>query len=175
MPPHLLCLVFRVQPETVGVFNGEGPPVPIPNTEVKLTSADDTCLVTSRENRSMPTQKRRTAKAVLLFLRIYPVAPSIARRTSRKTTPSEQSLERRTLPARRDARRYGAVVSLPLCQRSGLLCRGPAMGSSAARGSALTLNLRSDQGIAPYAPTPVRPVGAIFGLAPPRAFVRPPP
>ena len=43
-------------PNIVGVFNGEGPPVPIPNTEVKLTSADDTCLATSRENRSMPTQ-----------------------------------------------------------------------------------------------------------------------
>ena len=42
-------------PEAVGVFNGEGPPVPIPNTEVKLTSADDTCLETDRENRSMPT------------------------------------------------------------------------------------------------------------------------
>ena len=37
----------------VGVFNGEGPPVPIPNTEVKLTSAEDTCLATDRENRSM--------------------------------------------------------------------------------------------------------------------------
>ena len=42
--------------DIVGVFNGEGPPVPIPNTEVKLTSADDTCLATSRENRSTPTQ-----------------------------------------------------------------------------------------------------------------------
>ena len=41
----------------VGVFNGEGPPVPIPNTEVKLTSADDTCLETDRENRSTPTQR----------------------------------------------------------------------------------------------------------------------
>ena len=40
----------------VGVFNGEGPPVPIPNTEVKLTSADDTCLETDRENRAAPTQ-----------------------------------------------------------------------------------------------------------------------
>ena len=29
----------------------EGPPVPIPNTEVKLTYADDSCLVTGRENR----------------------------------------------------------------------------------------------------------------------------
>ena len=40
----------------VGVFNGEGPPVPIPNTEVKLTSAENTCLATDREDRSMPTQ-----------------------------------------------------------------------------------------------------------------------
>ena len=41
----------------VGVFNGEGPPVPIPNTEVKLTSADNTCLETDWEDRSMPTQR----------------------------------------------------------------------------------------------------------------------
>ena len=43
----------------VGVFNGEGPPVPIPNTEVKLTSAENTCLATDWEDRSMPTQKTR--------------------------------------------------------------------------------------------------------------------
>ena len=43
-------------PNIVGVFNGEGPPVPIPNTEVKLTSAENTCLATDREDRSMPTQ-----------------------------------------------------------------------------------------------------------------------
>ena len=43
----------------VGVFNGEGPPVPIPNTEVKLTSAENTCLETDREDRSMPTQRAR--------------------------------------------------------------------------------------------------------------------
>ena len=46
------------QPITiVGVFSGEGPPVPIPNTEVKLTCAEDTCLETDWENRSMPTQE----------------------------------------------------------------------------------------------------------------------
>ena len=39
----------------VGVSNGEGPPVPIPNTEVKLTSADNTWLEAAREDRSMPT------------------------------------------------------------------------------------------------------------------------
>ena len=45
------------KPDEVGVFNGEGPPVPIPNTAVKLTSADNTCLETDREDRSTPTLK----------------------------------------------------------------------------------------------------------------------
>ena len=39
----------------VGVFNDEGPPVPIPNTEVKLRRAEDTLPATARENRSAPT------------------------------------------------------------------------------------------------------------------------
>ena len=37
-----------------GDYNGEVTPVPIPNTEVKLSSAHDTWLVTARENRSSP-------------------------------------------------------------------------------------------------------------------------
>ena len=48
----------------VGVFNGEGPPVPIPITEVKLTSADNTCLETDREDRSMPTQGIRLSESL---------------------------------------------------------------------------------------------------------------
>ena len=51
-------------PDIVGVFNGEGPPVPIPNTEVKLTSADNTCLETDREDRSMPTQGIRSGESL---------------------------------------------------------------------------------------------------------------
>ena len=39
----------------VGVNNDEGPPVPIPNTEVKLIRAEDTWRATAWENRSMPT------------------------------------------------------------------------------------------------------------------------
>ena len=39
----------------VGIDDGEGPPVPIPNTEVKLTGADDTWLATAWDNRKMPT------------------------------------------------------------------------------------------------------------------------
>ena len=39
----------------VGVFNAEGPPVPIPNTEVKLCSGENTCLATDREDSSLLT------------------------------------------------------------------------------------------------------------------------
>ena len=42
----------------VGVNDDEGPPVPIPNTVVKLIRAEDTWLEAARENRSMPTQTR---------------------------------------------------------------------------------------------------------------------
>ena len=42
--------------EVVGIDYDEGPPVPIPNTEVKLISAEDTWLETARDNRKMPTQ-----------------------------------------------------------------------------------------------------------------------
>ena len=52
----------------VGVFIGEGPPVPIPNTEVKLTYADNTYLATGREDRSTPTQRETTIKGSSFFL-----------------------------------------------------------------------------------------------------------
>ena len=43
----------------VSVTNAEGPPVPIPNTEVKLCSGEDTLRETVRENSSMPTRLRK--------------------------------------------------------------------------------------------------------------------
>ena len=42
---------------TVGVDDVGGPPVPMPNTEVKPDGAEDTWMVTSRKNRKMPTLK----------------------------------------------------------------------------------------------------------------------
>ncbi len=39
----------------VGVDGVEGPPVPIPNTVVKLNRADNTRRAASREDRAMPT------------------------------------------------------------------------------------------------------------------------
>ena len=39
----------------VDADGGEGTPVPIPNTEVKLVSVEDTWLETARENREVST------------------------------------------------------------------------------------------------------------------------
>ena len=58
----------------VGVIGCEVPPVPIPNTEVKLTYVEDTWLATTRENRAMPTHKTESKAFVLCF----PVYSSVA-------------------------------------------------------------------------------------------------
>ena len=47
----------------VRLFYAQGTPVPIPNTEVKLRSADNTWRETAREDRSRRT--RREAIAIL--------------------------------------------------------------------------------------------------------------
>ena len=48
--------------------NGEGvPPVPIPNTEVKPFSADNTWLDTAREGRSPPDSIRNCSMKMLQF------------------------------------------------------------------------------------------------------------
>ena len=55
MQNSLVWFSMSVLENIVGVINAEGPPVPIPNTEVKLCRADDTWLATARENRYAPT------------------------------------------------------------------------------------------------------------------------
>ena len=54
----------------VGHINAEGPPVPIPNTEVKLCSGENTLLATARENNSMLTSEKRAERSALLTERI---------------------------------------------------------------------------------------------------------
>ena len=44
----------RVEDPPTGGNDGEVPPVPIPNTAVKLSSAESTWLDTAREDRSLP-------------------------------------------------------------------------------------------------------------------------
>ena len=57
--PFLFCLRFLSAKKKVraGVYYGEVPPVPIPNTEVKLTSAEDTWREAAWKNRSSPAQR----------------------------------------------------------------------------------------------------------------------
>ena len=45
----------------VGVNDDEGPPVPIPNTVVKLIGVDNTWREAAREDRSMPTLFNRSS------------------------------------------------------------------------------------------------------------------
>ncbi len=49
-----------------GVDYGEDPPVPIPNTVVKLVRAENTWRAASRENRSVPAQRSSFLRAALL-------------------------------------------------------------------------------------------------------------
>ena len=60
----------------VGLTNAEGPPVPIPNTEVKLRSAENTWLATAREDNSMLTQKNSSGdslnESVILTQWVHP-------------------------------------------------------------------------------------------------------
>ncbi len=51
--------VSEVCDDEVGVNDDEGPPVPIPNTEVKLIGGENTCLATDREDSTMPTQRQQ--------------------------------------------------------------------------------------------------------------------
>ena len=51
-------MLQRYHEHVVGAVNAQGPPVPIPNTEVKLCSAEDTSRETARENRSAPTPRK---------------------------------------------------------------------------------------------------------------------
>ena len=51
----------------VGVDDAEGPPVPIPNTEVKLSGAENTWLVTAWKDREMPTQSIHPEGCIALY------------------------------------------------------------------------------------------------------------
>ena len=62
----------------VGVDDAEGPPVPIPNTEVKLSGAENTWLVTAWKDREMPTQSIHPEGCIALYSSI---AQSVERMT----------------------------------------------------------------------------------------------
>jgi hypothetical protein len=68
-------MVLRVQTREVSGGNNEkATPVPIPNTAVKLLSAENTWLVTAREDRSPPDlyQGSVLTHRALFIIRVYP-------------------------------------------------------------------------------------------------------
>ena len=54
--------------QKVGEIDAEGPPVPIPNTEVKLCRAENTWLATAREDKYSPTPEVRSTLTSFSFL-----------------------------------------------------------------------------------------------------------
>ena len=52
---------YFLKRKKVSVINAEGPPVPIPNTEVKLCSGENTLREAARDDSSMLTQVRERA------------------------------------------------------------------------------------------------------------------
>ena len=87
----------EVVDDEVGTNNDEGPPVPIPNTEVKLISGDDTWLATARENSTALTQRRQLQKCSCCF--------SLPRRQPSQRNGTEQ--KKRKLPQLKSNRRFG--------------------------------------------------------------------
>ena len=51
---YILNSLEAMPQDIAGINDDEDPPVPIPNTVVKLISAEDTWMETSWENRSVP-------------------------------------------------------------------------------------------------------------------------
>ena len=113
---------------TVGVDDVEGPPVPMPNTEVKLNGAEDTWMVTSRKNRKMPTYKSSHPIGWLFFVLIFPVSKSIIIRKK----PSDKTVWRFLLLLHI----YGNTAQRPPCGLAPLLCISSANQSAFAFGSA---------------------------------------
>ena len=69
-----ICLLFSfqgVRAKRAGVNGNEVPPVPIPNTEVKLIRVENTWLETTREDRSMPAPKPRVSCSGFCFLGLF--------------------------------------------------------------------------------------------------------
>ena len=69
---------------SIGADWDEGPPVPIPNTEVKLSGAENTWLVTAWKDREMPTQAKHLIRCFALYssiaqsvVRVYTNIPDI--------------------------------------------------------------------------------------------------
>ena len=65
----MLFNIQGIKPWIVSATNAEGPPVPIPNTEVKLCSGENTLRETAREDSSVLTSIKEAERLPLLKLK----------------------------------------------------------------------------------------------------------
>ena len=88
----------------------EGPPVPIPNTEVKLRRAEDTLPATARDNRSAPTlgHPLSTRKVPVLVLSEY----EVRLRDENEDSASDCACPRQGIPPRRGCSSVGRAPAL---------------------------------------------------------------
>ena len=68
IPPRVTIPYFRGIFSIVGVNGDEVTPVPIPNTEVKLISVENTWLATAWEDRAVPAQREIDLKRSLSYI-----------------------------------------------------------------------------------------------------------
>ena len=74
---HSLCSILRLHlRKLTGADGDEATPVPIPNTEVKLISVENTWLATAWEDRAVPVQTQKGLN-VQTFLAYCPLAQSV--------------------------------------------------------------------------------------------------
>ena len=74
---HDLCSILRLHlRKLTGADGDEATPVPIPNTEVKLISVENTWLATAWEDRAVPVQTQKGLKNQT-FLAYCPLAQSV--------------------------------------------------------------------------------------------------
>ena len=77
MKTHGFCSILRLHlRKLTGADGDEATPVPIPNTEVKLISVENTWLATAWEDRAVPVQKQKGLN-VQTFLAYCPLAQSV--------------------------------------------------------------------------------------------------
>ena len=65
---EFLCSILRIPKSLTGVDDDEDPPVPIPNTEVKLIRVENTWLETAWEDRTMPVHGKNPMMGFLPYI-----------------------------------------------------------------------------------------------------------
>ena len=99
-------------------FNAEGPPVPIPNTEVKLCSGDNTWREAAREDSSLLTHKYGTHRILVGAFNAegppVPIPNTEVKLCCGDNTWREAAREDSSVPTHNVRQTYGLTYFFPL-------------------------------------------------------------